>query len=56
MTTETQHADSSSVRDDRPCTFHKMTMSTCPEYLDVIQGEEVRYQVEPRRVRAAPAG
>ena len=41
MTTETQHADSSSVREDRPYTFYKMTMSTCPECLEVIQAQVV---------------
>ena len=42
MSTEArQVAPPSSVREDRPYTFYKMTMSTCPECLEVIQAQVV---------------
>ena len=41
MGTGLQQGTSLSGREDRPYTFYKMTMSTCPECLAVIQAQVV---------------
>lgn len=41
MGTGLQQGTSLSGREDRPYTFYKMTMSTCPECLEVIQAQVV---------------
>ena len=41
MGTGLQQGTSLSGREDRPYAFYKMTMSTCPECLEVIQAQVV---------------